>query len=441
MKPRHDTATRRHGTGGRVLRLAAAPGLPAVLVGLVLCPIGTGSSDEPPPAPVFVLHRADAEPATGPLERLAADWSVGLGGDKPTRTAGDEVVSLRQARTPRPRFPEGEQVMFANGDRLPGAVLRLERERLHLRCEMAAGGGKQGLSVPLSAVSVIWLAAPAGTDRADVLRRKLAGGQRRRDALYLRNGDVMEGILTAFERTGDLRMEVAKRPVKVAFDKVAAVALSTQLARAPRPKGPYGHLVLDNGCRLALATARADGQALTGQTLFGAEVRVGLARVRALDVYHGRAVYLSDLKPRGYEFRSYLGGERLPYVPDGSALDGVDGVVAGGDLRLAGDTYDKGLGMRSASRITYALGGAYRRFEALVGLDDATGRAGSARVRVLVDGKPRDLGGDGEIAWRGGPKSVRVTVAGARELTLVADFGRRGPVQNHVDWANARLVK
>ncbi|HEV3256467.1 MAG TPA: NPCBM/NEW2 domain-containing protein [Gemmataceae bacterium] len=423
------------------LRHAAPPHLFAVCLCLVVCAAAAGSADESPSARSFVLERADAGSVTGPLERLGEGWSVTLGGARSGRTDGDDVVWLRQARTPLPRFPEGEQVIFANGDRLPGKVLRLQRERLRLRFEGPAGEDDQELRLPLSALSVIWLATPAGTGEADVLRRKLAGEKRRRDAVYLRNGDVMEGILGSFDRASDLRMEVEKKPVKVAFNKVAAVALSTELARAPRPKGPYGHLVLDNGCRLALASARADGHTLTGKTLFGAQVRVALAQVRALDLYHARAVYLSELKPRDYEFRSYLGGEPLPYVADGSALDGLDGSVAGGDLRLGGGTYDKGLGMRSASRITYALGGDYRRFEALVGLDDVTGQAGSARIRVLVDGKPQDLGWDEEITWRKGPKSVRVNVAGARELTLVVDFGRHGPVQNHVNWADARLLK
>ena len=81
-----------------------------------------------------------------------------------------------------------------------------------------------------------------------------------------------------------------------------------------------------------------------------------------------------------------------------------------------------------------------RRFEALVGLDDRGGREGSVRVRVLADGKPLDLGDDHELT-AGDSLSVRVDVTGAKELTLEVDFGKGGPVQDHVDWVDARFVK
>ena len=70
-----------------------------------------------------------------------------------------------------------------------------------------------------------------------------------------------------------------------------------------------------------------------------------------------------------------------------------DGSAAGLDLRLAGSTYDKGIGLHSHSRLSYAVPRDCRRFEALVGLDDRAGRRGSGRIRVLADGKPLDLGG------------------------------------------------
>ena len=115
--------------------------------------------------------------------------------------------------------------------------------------------------------------------------------------------------------------------------------------------------------------------------------------------------------------------------------------MAGLDLRLAGSTYDKGVGLHSHSRLTYAVPPGCRRFDALVGLDDRAGRQGSVRVRVLADGKPLDLGGDRELTADGGPLRVNVDVGGVKELTLEVDFGKGGPVQDHVDWADARFVK
>ena len=175
-----------------------------------------------------------------------------------------------------------------------------------------------------------------------------------------------------------------------------------------------------------------DRDELIGKTLFGATVRVPIKQLVALDLRQGRAVYLSDLKPRRYEHTPYL-GVRWPYT--------IDASVAGNELRVGGSTYDKGLGMHSQSHLTFDLSGGYQWFEAWVGLDDRTGNEGSVVIGVRVDGKPIDLGPAKELTGRDKPLPVRVRVAGAREVTLEVLFGRHGDVQDHVDWADARLIK
>src|SRR5262249_46189218 len=148
--------------------------------------------------------------------------------------------------------------------------------------------------------------------------------------------------------------------------QVSAVALSTDLADPPRPKGAVARVVLtptatSPGGRITLTTATCDGKALRGKTAGGAMRRVPLSRVAPLDGRGGKAVYLSDLKPAKYEFLPYL-DERWPWS--------VDAAVTGRDLRVGGSVHDKGVGMHAHARLTWALGGAYRRFEAVVGLDD-----------------------------------------------------------------------
>ncbi|HJT77521.1 MAG TPA: NPCBM/NEW2 domain-containing protein [Gemmataceae bacterium] len=382
---------------------------------------------EEPSSPVFILRTADGESLTGPLRQLGDRWSVRLGEHE---AAGDNVVALRRDDLPMPPFPAGEQLLFANGDRLAAHVLGLRGERLEVRLPPGLGGDRP-VTLPLSAVSVVWLGAPDDADDPAGLRRRLASDRRSRDRVLLRNGDALEGVFDGMDEKA-VRVEVEQKPVSVARGKVAAVALSTELAESLKPRGPYARLVLAGGSRVSLAKATCDGAALTGTTLFDAPVRVPLAQVAALYVYQGRAVYLSDLKPRRVEQTKYL-DVNWPPVADGS--------VAGRDLRLAGGTYDKGLGLHSGTRVTYDLAGGYRRFEARVGLDDQTGRRGSVRVRVLADGKPLDVGWDRELMARDGAVPIHADVRGARELTLAVEFGQGGDVQDDVDWVDARLVK
>jgi hypothetical protein len=285
-------------------------------------------------------------------------------------------------------------------------------------------------------VALYWRAAPDKVAVPERLRRQLARGSRKRDLVLLRNGDALEGVLNQLDAR-HVEVEVDRKRVTAGASQLAAVALSTDLADKARPKGAHARLVLlegerSPGGRLTLSSAASDGETLRGKALGGVEVSVPLGRVAALDVYGGRAVYLSDLKPAKYEFFPYLDA-RWPWEPDGTAL--------GCDLRLGGSTYDKGLGLHAHARLAYRLGGAYQRFEALVGLDERDGRKGRARVRVLGDGKPLGEPAERSITCAGGPVALSLDVRDVQELTLEVAAGEAGPVQAVVNWADARLVK
>jgi hypothetical protein len=399
--------------------------LPFLVLLCVFAPLREAllSADEP----AFVAQTAAGIAPTGALQQLGPGWTVRLAGKEPVR----DLLTLRRADKPLPPPPGGVQLLFVNGDRVAGRVRKLADEQILFQFAAELEENKEA-KVPLSALSVIWLTAPDGVDQPDLFRRRLAAGQRQRDTLLLRNGDVLEGLLSGIDDAG-VQMEVDKKEVPVPRARLAAVALSTELTTAARPKGTFGRLILAGGSRLSLADAACDdGKTLTGTTLFDAPVHVPLEQVIALDINQGKAVPLSDLKPLKQEQTAYL-GVTWPLV--------VDGSVAGHDLRLGGSSYDKGLGMHSESRVTYDVSASYRRFEALVGLDDQTGRDGSVRIKVLVDGKPRDLGWDKELTPQTGPQPVRVDLKGAKQLTLVVEFGQRGDVGDHVDWADARLIK
>lgn len=382
----------------------------------------------PDSGPLFLATTATGPTPPGFLESIGKDWSLTLRGGTPLRVAGADLVALRRAGRPLPSRPTEAQVVLGNGDCIPGQPQRLAGERLHFQAQL---GQPQNIVLPLTSVAVVWLGPPRGSEEAASVLRRLAAAQRTRDIVLLRNGDALHGTLVALDRQG-LRVEAEGKEVSVDRERVAAVALNTELARTSRPRGPFGHLVLTDGARLSAASALVQDGALQVVLTTGPSVRVPLDRLVALDLRQGRAVYLSDLKPRRYEHQGYL-GIAWPLQLDRS--------VAGGELRLQGSCHDKGLGMHSQARLSYDLAGGYRWFEALVGLDDQTGREGHVRVRVLVDGKLCDPGGEVELTERDPSRSIRVDVQGARTLTLEVLFGRRGDVQDHVNWADARLLR
>jgi hypothetical protein len=395
---------------------------------LALLPCCVLHAQNPQP-PLFTLHAADGAFLEGPLEGIKEDWSVSLGGDKGKLVPGADVLSLRRRNAVLPPAPAQEHVVLANGDRIAGKLLQTGNDGARVQAEL---GMSQEIRIPSTSILVWWLTVPDGVSDADLFRRRLVTERRRRDVALLRNGDRVEGTLLGVDGNGARLKTGAGKDVAIGRDKLAALALNTVLARGARRGAAYGRVILANGSRVSLLSAHTSNQLLIGKTVFGAEVTISVAQLAALSLHQGRAVYLSDLKPLRYEHIPYL-GLAWPYT--------IDASVAGRDLSVGGSVYDKGIGMHSESRLAYDLGGAYRSFESLVGLDDQTGREGSAVIEVLVDGKPQTLGEPKEITLQGGPRLIQVNITGAKELTLVVKFARRGDVQAHVDWADAKLIK
>jgi hypothetical protein len=381
----------------------------------------------------FDLHRADGTDVSGAVTNIGEDWSITLDGGKEAIGKAGTLIALRRPGRPLPPPPSEEHLLFMNGDAIPGRALSLARERLHfeIATETTAEAKRQELTVALGDLAALWFSAPGGVGDVQRFWRQLPRERHRKDRIYLRNGDRLDGLLTRIDPES-VSLDVEKKPVRLERERVAVIAFNTEFARAGRPRNALGHLVLSNGSRLTLASLRGEGQTWTGLTLTGAAVQIAVDRVVALYLLQGRAVYLSDLKPKNYSHLPYFG---VPWPCE------LDAAVSGDCLLLAGSTYDKGIGMHSESRLTFDLNGVYESFETLVGIDDRAAPTGSAFVDVLVDGKSVAPHSDSEMTGVSPPRSLRLSVAGAHELTLLVKFGRRGDVQGHVDWADARLIK
>lgn len=403
--------------------------LPAILLAaLTFAEARLGAAETPP---LFAVWSARGPVIQGPWRELKADWSVRIGTASGTRIAGSQLVSLRQLDVPLPPPPTEDHLILANGDCIPFQQLRLAEEKFHFRHPRLEAGKETSLA--LSSVSVLWHDVPTKTLDTEKLYRRLREEKRTRDVVCLLNGDLVAGVLTAVDKDNAV-VEVEKRHVTVKRKQVAYIAFNTELADTLRPKGVYAQLTLasdkeERGGRFSLTTASGDGETLTATTVFGARLRVPLREVASLDLRNGCCVYLGDLKKDKYDFQPYLDAP-WPFV--------VNGNVADHHLRLGGSTYGQGIGLHSRARLSYRLAGTYRRFEALVGLDDKDGRGGDVRIRVLADGKTLLERG---LTGRDGAVSIRLGMEGVRELTLEVDFGCGGDVRDVVDWVDARLIK
>jgi hypothetical protein len=391
-----------------------------------------------PPAdpPRFVGVSASARAVTGRIVGITPKWGATLADHDATIAPGD-LIGLERVGKPRPPLPGGSQLIMANGDRIPAAVIG--GDDLSIRVNPMGAKPETTWRVPLAQLRVLWVDAPPADTSADVNRYPWLDPGRKKDVILLRNGDVLTGDIERFAADGRglvWKPAGGKAGTAVELSGVAAVAFNPTLVAARQPKGPFARLVTANGTRITLTAGESDGTRIRGTTAFGEKLDLPLDDLIALDLIGGKAVYLSDLKPKAVAAEGY-GDLAWPWA--------ADRTVKGNPLRLATDrgteVFDKGLGTHPRTTLTYTLGGKYRRFEATVGLDAATGRRGLAKVAVLVDGKERQVPGLDRLSAPGGCVSVSVDVAKAKELTLVIEFGPAGDVQADVNWANARLIE
>ncbi|MDX9973849.1 MAG: NPCBM/NEW2 domain-containing protein, partial [FCB group bacterium] len=107
-------------------------------------------------------------------------------------------------------------------------------------------------------------------------------------------------------------------------------------------------------------------------------------------------------------------------------------------LKIAGKTYQKGLGMHAPSETIFELGGGFLKLEAEVGVQVQGNPAGTVEFKVLVDGKEVFSSGvmkDGDPA-----KPVSISLQGAQELQLITTDAGDGITCDAANWANFNLV-
>ncbi len=131
-------------------------------------------------------------------------------------------------------------------------------------------------------------------------------------------------------------------------------------------------------------------------------------------------------------------GERSSYTGWGGAQ--ADASPFGEALQVGGRKFESGLGVLSGSRLEVRNDGKFRRFTALVGINDTT-RNPSARVRFLVYGDKRLLAQTAPVGLGSVPVQLNVDVAGTRIIELVARAADESSPAASVTWGDASLLK
>src|SRR5262245_35810834 len=264
--------------------------------------------------------------------------------------------------------------------------------------------------------------------RADQPDASPAGPQSRKakaDEINLLSGDLVSASVSQVSADG-VKTDDGQHERNFAWDKIRSITMDND----PPKFQPSVRLRLgDDGILMGTKLEWTNGH-ITLETIYGATVEIRVPALAEIEPVGARRIWMSEM-PLYKAFDTPYFEKTWPMRPDANAV--------GGQLQLDGDTYSRGLGLHSAGRWTWWLGGNYERLRGLVGIDDSAGPLADADFTVSLDGKQL-------FEWKGmkhkaAPKKIDLDITGGQELTIEVGFGKNGNVEDRVDFVDASLLK
>lgn len=334
-------------------------------------------------------------------------------------------IATTSRPAPAASLPGDEVIVhLADGSRFPARITATEGESIRLATSLVPD-----LELKLSSLAGLRFAqadVPAGVA---AFTEALADRDPTQDTLItLQDGKVstLRVMLEALDPKGG-RFRWRDRTVAVDRSRIFGLVLATG---AGVPAVPPVRCRLTCGDVWAGRLVDGNEHTIRLELAAGPTIELAVDSVEDLLFRNDHVQFLSDLEPAKFDFEPW-GTTRWPYRNDES--------VAGRPIRIGGEVYERGIGVHSATLLTYTLKEPFLRFAASIGIDDAVGSRGSVVFRVLADG--REVFNSGPVSGRDAPKPVLVELNGAKTLQLAVDFGEDLDIGDQANWASARLIK
>lgn len=247
--------------------------------------------------------------------------------------------------------------------------------------------------------------------------------------------DSLEGVLSevtdesvAFQFDGT-RVDVPRQKVEgmIYFHRTAN-----------RLVEPTSRVFMADGSAWNFKSCELDGDMIKGVTVAGVRLSLPLVSITKIDFSVGNLVFLSDLAPDSFEWKSDLETPKTPTVVSTWYRLQLDQSFGGGPLVLDGHYYDKGLALHSRTKLSYRLTREFERFAAIAGIDDRYQSAGNVTLTISGDGKQllsENLAGSKQV-------NINLDLRGVRRLEILVDYGEdKVGYGDYLNLCNARLMK
>jgi hypothetical protein len=388
----------------------------------------------------------DGEPFKARLQSVSDDGKIHLLQAQGKRViAAADLVRWGQSR----RAGNKPHVILADGSLLVAEIVRLTGDHLVVQSDLW-----QETLLPLESIRGILLKPSSDPVQRDRWLDRIRKRTEREDTLYLQNKDTVEGVLAGFAKVSAENLEQAFQmrsaqraaPLRVPVKNVVAVGFNTTLVRKPVKDMVKAGIGFREGSWLQVLEIAVQDDVLECELSGSIRIKTHLSKgspwdqVAMIRPVSRRVVYLGDLPSVDYRHIPFL-DIQWPFH--------VDRNVVGGQLRVAGQLYRKGIGMHSTSRLAYDIPPGYDRFQVEVGIDDHAQKQGSVVFAIYLQ---RPGAEPASSSWqrvtsspimRGGQgvHRMNLSLGDARRLALVVECSDQGDQRDLADWLNARFLR
>jgi hypothetical protein len=318
-------------------------------------------------------------------------------------------------------LPRGPRVTLADGTHFGFDTLVSTATQFTLETPQAGR-----FQLPTTAVANVRF-GPSDS-RVAVSWDELCARQVKQDLLVVRKGDVLDFLDGTIGPIGEEFLTLIHEgdEIPVRRSKVFGVIYARRQQDEAKPKCKIHSL---SGDELNARDVSYDGKVLTAVLAAGAQIEASAASLSSIDFSLGKLAYLSDMEPREVDYTPYF-DIVWEYRRDRN-LDG-------GPLRVGEKQYDRGLSIHSRTLLRYRLGRNYRRFQAVVGIDRVVNRRGN--VHLVIHGDDKTLFEE-DVLGTDEPRKLDLDVSGVRDLKILVDFGDDLDISDHLDLADAKVLK
>ena len=376
-------------------------------------------------APVWAdeLKTIAGKTVSGTLDKITANDVILKSGATPVSTPLAQVLdlTLRPGRT----VPATEKFI----------EVQLADESV-LRCSKITLGVKEaqflltsGATIKVPAAAVLTVLRDAQDDNLRSQFVKLLKSKKRTDRIFVSGAGGLNPIEGSFGGIDEAKQTIKFRPdgadeIEPALEKMQGL----QFTRTDVTAEPSLCRIIDlDGSVLVASKIAGDGAQIDFVTPFGHKIAIDAKAVSRIDFNFGRLTYLSDLDAKCVE--PVLLGGFTPYRKDAN-LDGRE-------IMLQDKQYPKGLSMYAGADLEYALGGKYKRFNALLGVDARIAEEGQGKVTVTIY-IDRAKQGSYEVSTKA-PIPIAIDVKDAGSLRIVVTGSNFTNYSGHATLANAHV--